>query len=75
MDIPDFDDFLNAIDTDQLSKKYANRNQIHILHFSPQDPQAFENALSLIYQDAVQTSLNLMTEFLAVYHAWLREKL
>lgn len=75
MDVPSFDVFLNSIDVDDLAEKYAQQALLHLIQLSPQDPQALGNALAIVYQDAVQNSVNCMTEFLAVYHAWLREQI
>lgn len=68
MNIPDFSDFLASIDIDDLAKRYYQRTKTHLIRFNPQDKEAFGSALSMIYQEAVSTSL----EFLEIYHAWLQ---
>lgn len=74
MDIPSFDVFLSSIDVDDLARKYAQQTLPHLLQFSPQDPQALANALAIVYQDAVQSSLNCTKVLLAEYHAWLSKQ-
>ena len=75
MYIPDFSEFVQSVDIEKIGKEIDAMNPPHIIQFDSNDKQALENAITLIYQQAVSSAVKISMLNLQSYHEWLQKQL
>jgi len=75
MNLPEFSEFLQSIDIDEMGRRINEEIPMQILHFQSNDIKAIENAAKLLYQKAVDSSVGISLLYLQAYHEWLQKQI
>lgn len=75
MGLPDFSEFLNAVDYDKLEENIACSIGKKIIFTKTLSKENFEAMLSEIMYQSVDASKKVFIAYLQAYHEWLQEQL
>lgn len=75
MDLPDFNEFLESLDPDEMGSKIDQLIPLRLIEFNINDQKAFKNVLSMLYQQAAKDSVQISLLYLQAYHKWLQQYL
>lgn len=73
VDLPDFNEFLDSMDEDEMGREIESLAPMHIIQFPQNDPVAFQNAMNMLHRETMTRSVKISLLFLRKYHEWLQE--
>ena len=75
MDLPDFSDFLSAIDVDAWNKEFEALRSPLIVETDLSDTENLTALINELYKTAVHDSEQVTLLYLRTYHQWLQSVL
>lgn len=75
VDLPDFNEFLESMDTAEMGHAIEELAPMHIIQFNADDHAAFQNAMDMLHQETLLRAVKINLLYLRKYHEWLQENL
>ena len=75
MNLPDFNEFINSMDEDEMERLIEALAPMHIIQFNSDDLASFQTAMTMLHQETLTTAVKINFLYLRKYHEWLQENL